>query len=302
LFIFKFLSDLKILPDDIAFSSIYKKAKDDPEDALDFYAKNGLLKIKVEPCDGSYSRFDAATGTIILDSETVQQYMRMKGYTSESLMTSKEQVAEIAKYMSPMVVYEAGHHMQSAWAKKAGVYKPRVQEDEIEAMSLEGLYSSEKLDKDAAFKKIMDQSRDFSSYATKRVAIATKYKQSGAKGFATTVRQLYFSGLPSLDGAASQVLGAVSEELDRRAGLTPAARADIDATGLTLAEAMEMSPDELSGSVGEVRADALLKLQKDLSALGVYKTYYSASEQSTRADLQTLKAGAAAKKTGPPAL
>lgn len=45
LFIFKFLSDLKILPDDVAFASILKKARVDPEEALDFYAKNTRKKI-----------------------------------------------------------------------------------------------------------------------------------------------------------------------------------------------------------------------------------------------------------------
>ena len=39
LFIFKFLSDLKILPEDVAFESIYKKSRIDPKEALDFYAK-----------------------------------------------------------------------------------------------------------------------------------------------------------------------------------------------------------------------------------------------------------------------
>ncbi len=45
LFIFKFLSDLRILPDDIAFGSILKKANDDPEEALDFYARNSRVRI-----------------------------------------------------------------------------------------------------------------------------------------------------------------------------------------------------------------------------------------------------------------
>lgn len=45
LFIFKFLSDLKVLGEDIAFDRIYKKAQDSPEDALEFYAKNSRSKI-----------------------------------------------------------------------------------------------------------------------------------------------------------------------------------------------------------------------------------------------------------------
>lgn len=46
LFIFKFLSDLRVLGEDVAFSRIYDKAQADPEDALDFYAKNTRSKIQ----------------------------------------------------------------------------------------------------------------------------------------------------------------------------------------------------------------------------------------------------------------
>lgn len=45
LFIFKFLSDLQVLDDDFAFSRIYKMALDDPEKALEYYAKNTRSKI-----------------------------------------------------------------------------------------------------------------------------------------------------------------------------------------------------------------------------------------------------------------
>ena len=45
LFIFKFLSDLKILPEDISFDRVYAKAQDDHEDALDYYARNTRERI-----------------------------------------------------------------------------------------------------------------------------------------------------------------------------------------------------------------------------------------------------------------
>lgn len=45
LFIFKFLSDLEILPDDIAFGRVYAKSKDDHEEALDYYARNSRVRI-----------------------------------------------------------------------------------------------------------------------------------------------------------------------------------------------------------------------------------------------------------------
>lgn len=45
LFIFKFLSDLKVLDEDIAFSKIYEKSQDNAEAALEFYARNTRKKI-----------------------------------------------------------------------------------------------------------------------------------------------------------------------------------------------------------------------------------------------------------------
>ncbi len=260
------------------------------------------LKITVAPLSAGYSRYDAASGTVILDSETIQQYMRVKGYTAASLMSSQAQVTEIAKYMSPALVYEAAHKMQSDWAIKQGVYKPHVQEDEVEAMSLEGLYTNEKFTNDASFKAILDDARSFSSYASKRVDIATEYKSGRSKGFSITVRQRYFSGLPSLDAAASQVLGAVTEELARRSSLPDSEKASIDSTGLNLEEAMEMSPEELAGSVGEIQSGVLAKIQVDLSGLGAYRSRYSAADRKSRKALKSLEAGAKTKPGAPPAL
>jgi len=45
LFIFKFLSDLGVLAEDIAFNRIYEKGLSNPEDALEFYAKNSRDRI-----------------------------------------------------------------------------------------------------------------------------------------------------------------------------------------------------------------------------------------------------------------
>jgi hypothetical protein len=265
----------------------------------------GGLKITVAPVGSGYSRYDPATGSVVLDSETIQEYMRIKGYTTASVMGSPAQLAEIAKYMSPAVVYEAAHKAQADWAARRGVYAPRVQEDEIEAMALEGLYTTEKLNKDDDFRNIMSESRDFSSYASKRVEIATEFKASRGKGFSNTVRQRYFSGLPSLDAAAAQVLGAVTDELELRDAMPADRKAALDANGLNLGETLEMSPDELASSVGEIQTPVLAKIQTDLSGLGVYRSRYSASDRQNRKALKSLEAGtgtAPAVKGAPPPL
>lgn len=270
--------------------------------ALAFYSKEAKLNIAVRPLDAVYSGYDAASGTILLDSETIQQYMRIKGYTTDSLMTNGEQLRETAKYVSPLVVYQAARQMRDVWSKKQGVYNPPVQENEIEALSLEGLYISEKMNKDPAFKKILKDSRAFSAYAAKRVEIAAEFMASGSKKFARTVRQRYFSELPSIDAAASQILGAVAAELDRRAVMTPADIAALDSSALDLAEALEMTPAELSGSAGEISTPALEKLRKDLADLAPYKAGYKASDNYTRKALKDIRTGSPVKKRAPPVL
>ena len=45
LFIFKFLSDLEVLPEDMAFGRVYDKAKADHEESLKYYAKNSRERI-----------------------------------------------------------------------------------------------------------------------------------------------------------------------------------------------------------------------------------------------------------------
>ncbi len=260
---------------------------------------SGPLNVEVRSCGGKYSAYDPATGRIALDAQTIQQFMRMKGYTADSVLRDPAQVAEIARYMSPAVVYESAHRAQAA--RNAGRYMPRVQEDEIEAMSLEGLFMSEKFAADPAFRQLFSGARDYSSYADKRVAVATRYAKTGAKGFATTVRQLYASGLPSLDGAAAQVRSAVAAELTRRESLTAAERGEIDAAGLTLEQALEMSPEELAGAACDVRTSALQRIQRDLSDMNFYRSGYRAAEEETRGALTGAKPKPA-KGSAPPAL
>jgi hypothetical protein len=250
----------------------------------------GGLRITVAPVEGGYSRYDAGTGTVVLDSETIQQYMRMKGYNSSTVLSNPAQLAEIAKYMAPSVVYEAAHKSQADWARARGVYLPRTQENEIEAMSLEGLYTTEKMRRDPEFARVMTSSRGSSTYAAKKLDVATEFGSGGSRRFATTVRQRYFSGLPSLDAAASQVLGAVSGELQRREALPAAEQAMLQTNGLNLQDTLEMSPEELSGSVGEIQTPVLAKIQGDLSRLGVYRGRYSAADRQNSAGLRSLTA------------
>ncbi len=252
---------------------------------------DGGLKIDIGYCDKGYSEL-RADGTIVLDEETIQQYMRLKGYTAASVMSDKKQLAEIAKYMSPAVVYEAAHRDQAKWAKKNRAYKPHTQEDEIDAMSQEALYTAEKMQKDESFSGIFTSVEKYSKYAAKRVENASTYTQ-GKKMFADNVR-MGCQELPSLSSAEANTINGINEELARRAKLTAEQRAE-EYTFITYDEAVTMTPDQILSAVRDIEEGALVKLLNSLKD-NSYETYNRNSVAQTRTSYNNMMA-AAGKKT-----
>jgi len=196
--------------------------------------------------------------------------------TAEDLLKDKTKIAALAKYVSPVFVEEATHQMQHAWAAKANIYKPYVQEDEIEANSMQALYTVEKLKQDPKFKAIFSRMRSSSTYADQRLKLAQRFNKNPDE-FSENVRQLYYYGLPSFDAASSQILSAISAELERRKGLDAAALAEIEASGIGLNDAMGMTVPELTGSAADIKTAALQKIQDDLLHKAVYTGHYESA-------------------------
>lgn len=239
-----------------------------------FYASGARLNVAIESCQGCYAKYDPSSRRIIFDSELIQQYIRANNMSAEILVGSREQVSCLGKYLSPMLAHEGTHQMQHAWADKARVYKPYVQEDEVEANSMEALYTMEKLKNDPKFRSMMTRMRSFSSsYAEKRLALAAAFS-SNTNEFDSRVRQVYYPGLPSFAAASSQILSAVSGELNRRRGLAAADLAEIKRTGIGLDETMAMTTQELTGSVGEIKTAHLKKIQDNLLHGNLYDDHY----------------------------
>lgn len=131
LFIFKFLSDLKVLPEDIAFENVYNKSLVSPEDALDYYARNTRVKIKKlfpKGADGT----TIINGTIFVDetgnANLSQSYLfayslkHLQDYSEEfgsltkiskqfktKLYESflKQEVEALGQYFTPRVIVQA---------------------------------------------------------------------------------------------------------------------------------------------------------------------------------------------------
>ena len=254
------------------------------------HALDGGLKIEIAYCDSGYSSLKQ-NGTIVLDEETIQQYMRLKGYTASSVMSDASQLADIARYMSPAVVYEAAHRDQAKWAKKKGAYKPHTQEDEIDAMSAEALYTAEKMQKDSSFAKTFTEIESYSNYAAKRMENASSYTQ-GKKMFADNVR-LGCSELPTISSAASSLIAGINDELARRSKLTAEER-DMEYSFISYNEAINMSPDQILSSLRDIQEGALTRLRSSIAS-NDYSAYNSAAIAKTRSSYNDMLSAAGKK-------
>ena len=261
-----------------------------------FYAGGAKLDLAIETCQGCHAKYEPSSGRIIIDSELVQQYLRANNISADALVKDKAAMAGLTKYVSPIFVHEATHQMQHDWAAKAGIYKPYSQEDEIEAASMEGMYTAQKKSSDPRFRFIFVTMGKSSTYAQQRVEVSKRF-EGNQKEFGDFVRQQYYYGVPSFDAAASQVLTAVSSELDRRKTLSPAEIDDIELDGKELKEVRQMSSMELADSVGGIKAMALRKIQDDLLHRNVYDQHYAGAEDWA---VTMRKGGASAKKKGMP--
>ncbi|MCX5785004.1 MAG: hypothetical protein NTX59_04900 [Elusimicrobia bacterium] len=267
-----------------------------------FYASGARLDISIESCQGCYAKYDPSSRKMIFDSELIQQYMRVNNITADSMVSSKEQLAGLSKYLSPMLVHEGTHQMQHAWAEKARVYKPYVAEDEEEAGSMEALYTMGKLKNDPKFKSMMLKMRaSSSSYADKRLELERTFRKNTDE-FGDKVNQDYYPGLPSFSAASSQILSAISGELERRNALAPAELAGIENSGKSLDEAKAMTTQELAGSVGGIKTAVLKKIQDDLLHKSLYEDHYQNGSEWTGSMRQVVKTTAAAPKSKVPAL
>ena len=131
LFIFKFLSDLCVLPADISFDNVYEKSLTSPEDALDYYARNTRSRIKrlfPKGLDGT----TIINGTIFVDengdANLSQSYLfayslkHLQDYSEEfgsltkiskqfktKLYESflKQEVEALGQYFTPRVIIQA---------------------------------------------------------------------------------------------------------------------------------------------------------------------------------------------------
>jgi hypothetical protein len=266
------------LLNDMVKTSVMTNMKDTTVGARisSFYATNKLdMEITAIDNNGSY---DPKTGKISIDSGLVREFMRVKGYTTESVMANKDQLDEVAKFISPAFVHQVGLQMQDAWAKENGIYKPLTQEDEISASSMEAIYTLEKIKKDEGFRGIF---QDFSkisddSYAAQSIQLANTYNTERGTKFESNLRNTQYDGMPSIGAASSKIIYAINTEIERRAGLSTEKKAEVEMMAyIGKGEAYNMDSAELLSSLEFISAGTLTKINDSLLATDYEQHYQS---------------------------
>jgi hypothetical protein len=263
---------------------------------LEFYKAN-KLNIAIAPCQNCNAKFEPTNNRIVFDSDLIQEYMRIRGLTTKDL--EGEEINNLAKYLSPMLIHEGTHQMQHAWADKNNIYKSYTQEDEIEANSLEALYTLEKLKKDDEFSSLMKGMRKNSTYAKTRIEFAIKFGANTDK-FASAIRQTYYYALPSFASSRAEILKTISDELIRRESLDATVIGDIEKYGKSVSEVMSLTSSELISEVRDTKALALRKIQSDLLNSEVYTDYYGGGQDYAESMIKSALADNTSAKRIPP--
>ncbi|MBO4555576.1 MAG: hypothetical protein J5706_02365, partial [Elusimicrobiales bacterium] len=249
-------------------------------------ALNGGLKIEVGFCDAGYSELKN-DGTIVIDEGLIEEYMRLKGYTASSIMKNKKQLADVARYVSPEVVYQSARRDQEKWAKNT--YKPHTQEDEIDARSREAVYMTEKMQKDSNFYGTFTDVEKYSSYASKNIENANSYNQ-GRKMFSDNVR-MDNADLPTINSAAANTISLLNEEINRISKLSAKERAaerPNEKDMLSFSEVSKYTPDEISASIHDIQYTALVKLRNALMS-NSYAQYNNKAIEQSRSTFNSIK-------------
>ncbi len=221
-----------------------------------FRKKENTLSLKIAPTPAAYALFNPSTGDIIFSEDTVQEWMRTNGYTTKDLMTKKEPIERLARFLSPFFVHEATHQQQNAWIKSKHLMDPYPHDDEVEAMSVEALYVIEKMKKDPAFVKMFSSGGMFSSYL-RAEAIKGKRFLEDPREFRRVIRSAYYPDRPSFEAAASMFTASsevITRELNRRQSLSEKEQARLEKEGLanTKGLSLEAGVPKLKTSVLKV--------------------------------------------------
>lgn len=228
---------------------------------------NSVPSISLEYIVGKESNTNGKQ--IIINASLVEQYMRMKGYTVESLKDENVR-KEIAAYISPLVVKEMGLAYVSSKNKD---YSPEVREKYGVAL----LYQAQYLSENQNLNNIFSGLYGYSDYVDKLAAVSRLYRTSDSKyDFIQSAGLRYYPNLLSASTAKSEMLNAVTREIERRSKLSIDERKNIDKYAIFSENDIDrLTPSEIAAHVNSFTTQALLKIQQRLINRDNFASIYS---------------------------
>ncbi len=264
---------------------------------LDFYSKNAL-NLKIETCSGCYGKFEPSSDSIKLDTNLIQQFLRINKYKTENLLNGgSEPVKNLARFLAPVFMHETAHYIQSSWAKSRGVYFPYVQEKETEANYLQAAYVLEKTQNDGEFRLMAQELREIMPYVDNSVKMAQNARELPYSKFKETTRWQY-SGVPSFDFARSSILTVVAEELQKRQALPAGGLKNLEETGLDMQSLAGLTLKEFKKAVSGIKPSILAKIKEDFfDKEAGFKTYFTEAQKRAQENMASLNSGETIKQT-----
>ncbi len=225
------------------------------------YGKNKRPVIVVEYIDGVESKNE--NGKIVIDAKIIEQYLRVKGYTSEDLVRNERVKKEVLTYISPIIVREMANINTSN--KLRGSYAPQTREQYASALLFQAKYTEERFKEDS-FKGIFSSMEPVSDYARKVSIVRRDYKKSDNENdFIQTASLRYYPNLPSSSSSRSEILIAVTKELERREKLNTEERKNLDKYAIfSKKDVASLTPYEITNYIKDIKTEALIKLRDEL--------------------------------------
>jgi hypothetical protein len=225
--------------------------------------KNRKPSISFEYLNGLESKSD--NGRIVIDASVVEQFLRVKGYSSDDLIKNGSVRSELLTYVSPLIVREMGNIKLNN--KLSGGYNPDVREKQAVALLYQAKYTQERYS-DSSFKNLFDGLSGVSDYADKVMIVKRNYeKADNSDDFIQTVGIRYYSNLPSASMAKSEILLSITREIERRNSLSLKEKENIDKYAIFGdKEVYSLTPYEVTNYIRDIKTDVLIKLQKELTS------------------------------------
>lgn len=264
-----------------------------PGDRIAAFFKKTPLLIKITPLPGLHAYNSG--GVVAFSEELILKWMRVNGYTIKDLHSKEEPVKELASFLSPLLIHEATHMEKFNWLKSEGLFDATKfnQEFEIEPMSNEALFITEKMKNDSSFAAMF--SRDYSPYL-KEEKENTKIFQEDIRQFRNMVRNCYYTSIPSFETVASANLSdaaAISDELQRRKDLSKEEQDKLEKEGLD-------TEADLKENITKIKTSVLEKSREFY--LSWYSTMRAKIEEETKRTDVELKNALSGKSAEPPAV